>query len=186
MSRSQRFSTGHNRDAHVYPPGMLMCNHDVRKPSQTPRSGRRLSFHSRKMTLLESLVCQRNCYYLLFTAAALSRQYTVIRDVTMDMVEKLNSARNRSSLESRYPFSAYIAFHPPKSEINDSPSSRHPVLLAVDGFQALPCQTRYREPIFATICSYHLSMPRRIMEYASGKRSFVSSSISVPPEARKS
>ena len=48
------------------------------------------------------------------------------------------------------------------SEINDSPSSRHPVLLAVDDFQALYCKICYHNPLFATICSYHPSMPRLI------------------------
>jgi len=48
----------------------------------------------------------------------------------------------------------------------------YPVLLAVDNFQALYCKTKYRDPQFHTIRPYHLSMPRLIMEFASGQRSF--------------
>ncbi|EGN95341.1 hypothetical protein SERLA73DRAFT_95973 [Serpula lacrymans var. lacrymans S7.3] len=48
----------------------------------------------------------------------------------------------------------------------------HPVLLAVDDFQALFCKSTYRDPHFSRIKSYHLSMPRLFLEYASGKRSF--------------
>ncbi|KAJ3506132.1 hypothetical protein NLJ89_g7035 [Agrocybe chaxingu] len=47
-----------------------------------------------------------------------------------------------------------------------------PVLLAVDEFQALYGKTAYRDPHFSHIHSYHLSMPRLIMEYACGKRQF--------------
>ena len=49
----------------------------------------------------------------------------------------------------------------------------HPVLLAVDEFQALYGKTAYRDPHFVSIHSYHLSVPRLIMEYASGRRAFV-------------
>ncbi|KAF8344488.1 mitochondrial ribosomal death-associated protein 3-domain-containing protein [Amanita rubescens] len=48
----------------------------------------------------------------------------------------------------------------------------HPVLLAVDDFRALYCKTAYRDPFFNPIRPYHLSMPRLIMEYASGGRTF--------------
>ena len=51
---------------------------------------------------------------------------------------------------------------------------RYPVLLAVDELQALYGKTLYRDQHFVPIHSYHLSMPRLIMEYVSGKRSFVS------------
>ncbi|RDB15895.1 37S ribosomal protein S23, mitochondrial [Hypsizygus marmoreus] len=50
--------------------------------------------------------------------------------------------------------------------------TKHPVLLAVDDFQALYCRTAYRDPHFIPIRSYHLAIPRMIMEFASGKRSF--------------
>lgn len=50
---------------------------------------------------------------------------------------------------------------------------RYPVLLAIDDFQALYCKTSYKDPQFSTIKSYHLSMPRLLLEYASGKKSFV-------------
>jgi len=47
-----------------------------------------------------------------------------------------------------------------------------PVLLAVDGFQALYCRSLYRNQHFQRIHSYHLSVPRLLLEYASGKRAF--------------
>lgn len=50
---------------------------------------------------------------------------------------------------------------------------RYPVLLALDDFQALYHQTTYRDPLFNFIQAYHLSMPRLMLEYASGLRSFV-------------
>ncbi|KAF8738924.1 DNA-(apurinic or apyrimidinic site) lyase, partial [Rhizoctonia solani] len=48
--------------------------------------------------------------------------------------------------------------------------NRHPVLLAIDDFQALFCMSRYRDPQYQLIYSHHLSLPRLILEYASGKR----------------
>jgi len=48
----------------------------------------------------------------------------------------------------------------------------YPVLLAIDDFQALFCQTSYRDPHFVHIRPYHLSLPRLLLEYASGKRRF--------------
>lgn len=51
---------------------------------------------------------------------------------------------------------------------------RHPVLLAVDDFHALYSQTMYRDPHFQPIKSYHLSMPRLLLDYASGRKTFVS------------
>lgn len=53
-----------------------------------------------------------------------------------------------------------------------STQTKSPVLFAVDDFQALYCQTAYRDPHFVPIRPYHLSVPRMIMDYASGKRSF--------------
>ncbi|KAG6864016.1 hypothetical protein C0991_001083 [Blastosporella zonata] len=53
-----------------------------------------------------------------------------------------------------------------------SAQTRHPVLFAVDDFQALYCRTAYRDPHFVPIHSFHLSLPRMILEFASGKRSF--------------
>lgn len=52
-----------------------------------------------------------------------------------------------------------------------------PVLFAVDDFQALYCKTEYRDPHFAPIKSFHLSMPRLIMDFASGKRSFAKGAL---------
>jgi len=50
--------------------------------------------------------------------------------------------------------------------------TKYPVLLAVDQLQAVYGKTSYRDQHFVPIHAYHLSMPRLIMEYASGKRSF--------------
>ena len=47
-------------------------------------------------------------------------------------------------------------------------------MLAIDGLQALYSKTEYRNQHYEHIKSYHLSLPRLLMEYASGKRIFVS------------
>ncbi|KAF4610525.1 hypothetical protein D9613_006518 [Agrocybe pediades] len=47
-----------------------------------------------------------------------------------------------------------------------------PVLLAVDEIQALYGKSSYKDPHFLPIQPYHLSLPRLILEYASGKRQF--------------
>ena len=49
---------------------------------------------------------------------------------------------------------------------------RYPVLLAVDDFQALYQRSAYRDPHFREIHSFHLSIPRLILEYANAKRVF--------------
>lgn len=60
--------------------------------------------------------------------------------------------------------------------------TRYPVMLAIDDFQALYCKTSYKDPQFSTIKSYHLSMPRLLLEYASGKKSFVCYTCIVRPD----
>jgi small subunit ribosomal protein S29 len=55
---------------------------------------------------------------------------------------------------------------------------RYPVLLAIDDLQALYCETAYRDPRFAPIKSYHLSMPRLLLEFICGRKSFVSHGLS--------
>jgi len=50
--------------------------------------------------------------------------------------------------------------------------TRAPVLLAVDDFQALFTKTAYKSPHFQTIRAWHLSMPRLLLEYASGRKAF--------------
>ncbi|KAF8141850.1 mitochondrial ribosomal death-associated protein 3-domain-containing protein [Boletus edulis] len=52
-----------------------------------------------------------------------------------------------------------------------------PVLLAVDDFQAIYCKTKYRDPQFSTIKPYHLSMPRLLLEFASGQRQFARGAV---------
>ncbi|KAG1804613.1 mitochondrial ribosomal death-associated protein 3-domain-containing protein [Suillus variegatus] len=52
-----------------------------------------------------------------------------------------------------------------------------PVLLAVDDFQALYCKSHYRDQHFSAIKSYHLSMPRLLLEYASGQKSFARGAV---------
>jgi len=54
------------------------------------------------------------------------------------------------------------------------PHCRIPVLLAIDDFQALFTRTAYKTPHFQTIRAWHLSMPRLLLEYASGRKAFVS------------
>ncbi|KAF7430623.1 37S ribosomal protein S23 mitochondrial [Pleurotus ostreatus] len=53
----------------------------------------------------------------------------------------------------------------------------YPVLLAIDDFQALYCTSRYRDPHFNSIRPYHLSLPRLLMEYASGKRTLARGTV---------
>ncbi|KAG8874602.1 37S ribosomal protein S23 mitochondrial [Tulasnella sp. 331] len=48
--------------------------------------------------------------------------------------------------------------------------TQYPVLIAVDDIQALYNTSHYRDPQFKLLNSYHLSMPRLILEYASGQR----------------
>lgn len=45
--------------------------------------------------------------------------------------------------------------------------------------QALYGKTAYRDPHFQAIHPYHLSLPRMLMEFASGKRSFVCPAVLV-------
>ncbi|OCH86955.1 hypothetical protein OBBRIDRAFT_814348 [Obba rivulosa] len=47
-----------------------------------------------------------------------------------------------------------------------------PVLLAVDDLQAMYRASQYRDPQMRSIMPYHLSVPRIILEIASGKKSF--------------
>ncbi|KAI0032672.1 mitochondrial ribosomal death-associated protein 3-domain-containing protein [Vararia minispora EC-137] len=48
----------------------------------------------------------------------------------------------------------------------------YPVMLAVDDFQALFCTSKYRDPMFHGIKAWHLSIPRLLLEYFSGRKSF--------------
>ena len=57
--------------------------------------------------------------------------------------------------------------------------SRFPVLLAIDDFQALYNLSTYRDPYFKMVKAYHLTLPRTLLEFASGKQSFVC--LSFPP-----
>ncbi|EMD39027.1 hypothetical protein CERSUDRAFT_104297 [Gelatoporia subvermispora B] len=47
-----------------------------------------------------------------------------------------------------------------------------PVLLAVDDIQAMFRASLYRDPQMRAVMPYHLSLPRKILEFAGGKRSF--------------
>ncbi|KAF7973891.1 hypothetical protein HWV62_14026 [Athelia sp. TMB] len=55
--------------------------------------------------------------------------------------------------------------------------TEHPVLVAVDDFQALYGKTTYRDPQFEPIKAYHLSTPRLLLDYASGKKTFARGAI---------
>lgn len=46
------------------------------------------------------------------------------------------------------------------------------MLFAVDDFQSLFSRSSYRDPHFKPIATYHLSLPRLILEFTSGRRSF--------------
>ncbi|KAG6329114.1 hypothetical protein ID866_9974 [Astraeus odoratus] len=52
-----------------------------------------------------------------------------------------------------------------------------PVLLAIDDFQTIYCKTMYRDPHFSRIQPYHLSMPRLLLEYASGQKQFARGAV---------
>ncbi|KIY43496.1 hypothetical protein FISHEDRAFT_53045, partial [Fistulina hepatica ATCC 64428] len=47
-----------------------------------------------------------------------------------------------------------------------------PVFMGVDELQALYQPSKYRDPHFVPIQPYHLSLPRMILEFASGRRKF--------------
>ena len=47
------------------------------------------------------------------------------------------------------------------------------MLLAIDDFQALYNLSTYRDPYFKMVKAYHLTLPRTLLEFASGKQSFV-------------
>lgn len=49
------------------------------------------------------------------------------------------------------------------------------MLLAIDDFQALYTLSMYRDPYFKMVKAYHLTLPRTLLEFASGKQSFVRS-----------
>lgn len=51
---------------------------------------------------------------------------------------------------------------------------RVPVLLAIDDMQALFQTSHYRNPAFERVEAYHLSLPRLVLEYASGRSVLVS------------
>ncbi|KAF9442411.1 hypothetical protein P691DRAFT_810684 [Macrolepiota fuliginosa MF-IS2] len=53
----------------------------------------------------------------------------------------------------------------------------HPVLLAVDDFQALFNRTAYRDPHFKPIAPYHMQVPRLLLEFAAGKRKFAKGAV---------
>ncbi|CAG7847120.1 SubName: Full=Uncharacterized protein {ECO:0000313/EMBL:CCA69094.1} [Serendipita indica DSM 11827] len=48
--------------------------------------------------------------------------------------------------------------------------TQYPFLLAIDDFQALYSQSQYKTPQFEPIESFHLSVPRLLLEYACGSR----------------
>ncbi|KAJ7281685.1 mitochondrial ribosomal death-associated protein 3-domain-containing protein [Mycena rebaudengoi] len=73
---------------------------------------------------------------------------------------------------------------------------RFPVLLAIDDFQALYGRSLYRDPFFRFVRPHHLSMPRLLLEYASGRRAFTQRrrprrphpqrpAVPVPPQLRE-
>ncbi|KAI0369803.1 hypothetical protein BV20DRAFT_967474 [Pilatotrama ljubarskyi] len=55
--------------------------------------------------------------------------------------------------------------------------TKYPVLLAVDDFQALYCTSAYRDPFFRAVKAYHLTLPRTLLEFASGKKAFTRGAV---------
>ncbi|KAI0761832.1 mitochondrial ribosomal death-associated protein 3-domain-containing protein [Trametes elegans] len=55
--------------------------------------------------------------------------------------------------------------------------TKYPVLLAIDDLQALYCRSQYRDPFFKSIKSYHLTLPRTLLEFVSGKRVFARGAV---------
>lgn len=51
------------------------------------------------------------------------------------------------------------------------------MLVAVDDAQALYCASAYRAPDFGRVQGMHLAVPRLLLEYAGGRRSFVSRAV---------
>ncbi|KZV72466.1 hypothetical protein PENSPDRAFT_750913 [Peniophora sp. CONT] len=55
--------------------------------------------------------------------------------------------------------------------------TKYPFLLAVDDFQALFSKSAYKSPHFETVKSWHLSMPRLLLDYFSGKKTFARGAV---------
>ncbi|KAI0085775.1 mitochondrial ribosomal death-associated protein 3-domain-containing protein [Irpex rosettiformis] len=55
--------------------------------------------------------------------------------------------------------------------------SKYPVVLAIDDFQSLYSQSKYRDARFNTLKAYHLSLPRLLLEFASGRQKFQSGAV---------
>ncbi|KAH9849892.1 mitochondrial ribosomal death-associated protein 3-domain-containing protein [Lenzites betulinus] len=55
--------------------------------------------------------------------------------------------------------------------------TKYPVLLAIDDFQALYCMSAYRDPFFRAVKAYHLTLPRTLLEFASGKKAFARGAV---------
>ncbi|KAL5531482.1 hypothetical protein ACEPAG_4359 [Sanghuangporus baumii] len=98
-------------------------------------------------------------------------QLQLTRDVTF---EKRESVAAGQPLKSLFPIAGMEQHMAPMilsivlEELGKQ--EKFPVLLAVDEIQALYCKTEYRNQHYEHIKSYHLSLPRLLMEYASGKR----------------
>ncbi|KAI0825732.1 mitochondrial ribosomal death-associated protein 3-domain-containing protein [Irpex lacteus] len=54
---------------------------------------------------------------------------------------------------------------------------KYPVLLAIDDFQSLYSQSKYRDARFNTLKAYHLSLPRLLLDFASGRQQFQSGAV---------
>ncbi|KAI0272373.1 mitochondrial ribosomal death-associated protein 3-domain-containing protein [Gloeopeniophorella convolvens] len=55
--------------------------------------------------------------------------------------------------------------------------TKAPVLLAVDDFQTLFAKSAYKSPHFQTLRAWHLSMPRLILDYVSGQKTFARGAV---------
>ncbi|KAI0630734.1 mitochondrial ribosomal death-associated protein 3-domain-containing protein [Trametes polyzona] len=79
------------------------------------------------------------------------------------------------SVGSEYPHQAPTVLSALFDEL--SKQTRYPVLLAIDDFQALYCMSQYRDPFFRAIKSYHLTLPRTLLEFANGKKAFARGAV---------
>ncbi|GAA6026343.1 hypothetical protein JCM8202_001951 [Rhodotorula sphaerocarpa] len=65
-----------------------------------------------------------------------------------------------------------------------SQQTKRPVLLAIDHAQSLFAETGYTDPSYQRLHPYHLVIPRMLLDYAAGQRSFASGAVVLAPSSR--
>ncbi|KAJ7702463.1 mitochondrial ribosomal death-associated protein 3-domain-containing protein [Mycena rosella] len=86
-------------------------------------------------------------------------------DLTFEPGSSILDVIDAASEEEAY---AVVALEAVMRELGEQDS--FPVLIAIDEFQTLAGRTLYRDPRFHMIRPHHLSMPRLLLEYASGRK----------------